>query len=362
MDLSVTSKCDCEVGIRPKTPTLSHCSPSFKMAGHLIHMPTHIDVLVGDYEQCVRDNCRAAVADSFSVVSSPDTAGPNSFYFGYIVHNYHFAVYGAILGAMEGKAMEVATELEQYLTEDLFSENPDLTAYLESYSALKLHVMVRFGRWEEILDVKPPRDKKLMFFRSATLAFAKGLAYANLGDIDNAKREADRYNSMRNDPIAEGRILHNNIVRDLLAVDAPMLAGEIAYKEGRYNEAFKLLRRAVELQDELNYDEPWGKMQPIRHALGGLLLERGHLAEAADVFRTDLRYHPKNPFAVVGLIQCLERKLRSGLLDKDEHIEFTSELNDLQSVLTAQHASEWADFNVRVACACCTIQSDHGCG
>lgn len=343
---------------------LEFCGPlryDFKMAGHLIHMPTHIDVLVGDYEQCVRDNCRAAVADSFSLVSSPDTAGPNSFYFGYIVHNYHFAVYGAILGAMEGKAMEVATELEQYLTEDLFAENPDLTAYLEAYSALKLHVMVRFGRWRELLEVKPPRDKRLMFFRSATLAFAKGLAYANLGDIDNAKREADRYNSIRKDPIADDRILHNNIIRNLLAVDAPMLAGEIAYKEGRYSEAFDLLRKAVRLQDELNYDEPWGKMQPIRHALGGLLLERGHLTEAAGVFRTDLRYHPKNPFALVGLIQCLERKLRSGLLDKDEHLSFTSEVQELHSTLSVQRTSEWADFKVQVACACCTTQDDQCC-
>ena len=208
-------------------------SQSFKMAGHLIHMPTHIDVLVGDYESCVRFNCLAIAADMFAMKSSPDTAGTNSFYFGYIVHNYHFAAYGAILGAMEAKANEIAAELGQHLTEDLFADNPDLTAYLESYSALEVHVMIRFGRWTDILQVKPPKNKQVMFYRAATIAFARGLAFANTGDIINAKKEADRYDSMRNDPIAEHRILHNNIVKDLLDVDAPMLRGEIAYHDLR---------------------------------------------------------------------------------------------------------------------------------
>ena len=330
------------------------------MAGHLIHMPTHIDVLVGDYEACVRFNCLAVVADTFGMKCSPDTAGTNSFYFAYIVHNYHFAAYGALLGGMETKATEVAVELGKHLTEELFAESPDLTAYLESYSALEVHIMVRFGRWSDILDLEPPRDKKLMFFRSATITFARGLAYANLGDISNAKKEADRYDSMRNDPIAGQRILHNNIVKDLLDVDAPMLRGEIAYHEGKHEEAFKLLRKAVELQDGLNYDEPWGKMQPIRHALGGLLLERNHLVEAVEVFRTDLRFHPKNPFALVGLIQCLERQVRSGLLQKDDQASSAREVQDLRETLETQRKSEWADFDVKVACACC-IASEPCC-
>ena len=212
-----------------------------------------------------------------------------------------------------------------------------------------------FGRWNDILQVQQPRNKKVMFFRAATIAFARGLAFANMGDILNAKKEADRYDSLRHDPIAEHRILHNNIVKDLLDVDAPMLRGEIAYHEGRYKDAFKLLRKAVDLQDRLNYDEPWGKMQPIRHALGGLLLERNHLVEAMEVFRTDLRFHPKNPFALVGLIQCLDRQISSGLLHGDEAASRMFEIQELREALATQSKTEWADFNVQVACACCTV-------
>ena len=156
--------------------------------------------------------------------------------------------------------------------------------------------MVRFGRWKELLDVEAPKNSRLMLFRASTIKFAKALAHASLGNVVDAKREANNFDSLRGDPDAKHRILHNNSVETLLAVDAVMARGEIAYREGKYDEAFSLLRKAVDMQDNLNYDEPWGIMQPIRHALGGLLLEQGRIEEAEDVFRKDLVFHPKNPW------------------------------------------------------------------
>jgi tetratricopeptide (TPR) repeat protein len=235
---------------------LKICEPlrqEFPQAGHLIHMPTHIDVLVGDYEKCVLYNCKAIEADKKSMKESPATSGRESFYFGYCVHNWHMAVYGAILGGFEKKAMELALELNGILSEEAFEELPDLTAYLEAYSALDIHVMVRFGRWKEILELALPRNKRLMLFRAATTKFAQSLAHAALGNIAEAKRDANIFDSLRGDPDAGHRILHNNSVENLLAVDAVMLRGEIAYREGNYDEAFDLLRKAVKMQDNLVY-------------------------------------------------------------------------------------------------------------
>ena len=317
-------------------------------------MPTHIDVLVGDYESCVRYNYAAIEADQECIKHSPDTAGLQSFYFGYIVHNYHMLVYGAILGGMEGKAMEIAKQLNSHLTEDVFRENKDLAAYLESYSALDIHVMVRFGRWKEILELEAPSDANMMLFRASTLLYARALAHANLGDIALAKKEAKKFDVCRNDPRAETHILHNNSVANLLAVDAPMLRGEIAYREGNYEEAFRLLRKAAKMQDNLRYDEPWGKMQPIRHALGGLLLEQGQLEEAEEVFREDLKFHPKNPWALTGLINCLKQKSQGSCCSASkEKNDVGTEIETLQAVLDAQRKCEWADYDVTVACECC---------
>ena len=321
----------------------------FPHAGHLIHMPTHIDVLIGDYESCVKYNCAAIEADSHVRRASPSTAGTNSFYFGYIVHNYHMAVYGALLGGMQKKAMEVANELNVLLTEQMFAENPDLTSYLESYSALDIHVMVRFGEWDQILELTLPQDKQLMLYRTASLYYARGLAYATKGMIKDAKLEAERLDGMRGIEEAHFRILHNNSVAELLALDSVMMKGEIAYHDGQYDKAFELLRKAVEMQDNLAYDEPWGKMQPIRHALGGLLFEQGHVEEAEAVFRKDLEYHAKNPWALQGLIRCL--KSAGCCAPGDEVLALEEELK-------LQRACKWADFNVVVPCECCKHPDD----
>ncbi|GKY99549.1 hypothetical protein MPSEU_000909200 [Mayamaea pseudoterrestris] len=334
---------------------LKACKPlrsEFPDAGHLLHMGTHIDVLVGDYESCIAFNQAAILADKHLMAYSPATAGKESFYFGYIVHNYHMLVFGAILGGMEGQAMLAAQELNQVITERMFEEHPDLAAYLESYSALDVHILVRFGRWKEILELELPKNKQLMLFRTASIRYARGLAFAADDDIVEAKREADRLDTLRNMPETDHRILHNNSVDRLLAVDAVMLRGEIAYREGSFDVAFGMLRKGVEMQDNLNYDEPWGKMQPIRHALGGLLLEQGHVDEASDVFRLDLKFHPKNPFALVGLIGCLKRSIGC-CSSKGNTADKEAEIAELEEQLMEQRSLPWADFDVAVACECC---------
>lgn len=358
----------CEMSSEPQK-ALAACDAlrtEFLDAGHLIHMPTHIDVLLGDYESCVQYNISAIIADEKIMRVSPDTAGTESFYFGYIVHNFHMVVFGCILGGMEAIAMEKALELNEFLTEDLFVNNHDLTTYLESYAALDIHILVRFGRWKEILEKIPfPKYPMLMLYRSASLHYARGLALANIGETETAITEANLFDDLRLHKSAEMRILHNNNVANLLAVDAPMLRGEIAYHSGKYEEAFSLLRSAVELQDELNYDEPWGKMQPIRHALGGLLSEQGHYEEAEACFRTDLKFHPGNPWGLVGLITCLEGRLSVGQdgccsKKKDtsssivgrEREEMLAEIVELSTKLAKQRKSKWVDYEISTPCAC----------
>jgi tetratricopeptide (TPR) repeat protein len=269
---------------------------------------------------------------------------------------------------MEAIAMEKAHELNEYLNEDLFVVNPDLTAYLESYAAMDIHVMVRFGRWKEILQIPFPRYPLLMLFRSASLHYARGLALANTGEIQTALTEANLLDDLRFNASTEMRILHNNKVSDLLAVDAPMLRGEIAYFSGKHDEAFTLFRKAVAEQDGLNYDEPWGKMQPIRHSLGGLLCEQGHYIEAEQVFREDLKLHPRNPWGLVGLIGCLNGRLNvvhgdccggtegksSGVkISGKEREHMLQEVQNLTDMLVDQRKSKWADYSISAPCVCC---------
>ena len=117
--------------------------------------------------------------------------------------------------------------------------------------------------------------------------------------------------------VPESRRVHNNTVRDLLEIAHAMLDGELEYRRGHHELAFAHLRRSVELDDALPYDEPWGWMQPTRHALGALLLEQGRVAEAEAVYRSDLGLdgklsracqHPDNLWSLHGLHECLTRR------------------------------------------------------
>ena len=346
-----------------------------------MHMPTHIDVLIGDYDACVRWNDAALIADMKTMERSPETSCVSSFYFGYICHNFHMLIYGGILGAMEEKSMSTARELNSYIDEALFVDRPELAVYLESYGTMDIHILVRFGRWKQILALELPKNPRLMLYRAACVHYAKAIAYANLKDIDAAKEAASEYEELRALPDGKKRLLHNNSVADLLDIDSLMIQGEIAYFEGLPEKAFEKLRYAIQLQDNLNYDEPWGKMQPIRHALGGFLLKEGLVEEAEQVYREDLRRLPKNPWSLKGLMECLRHRTKyysdcvttiderasstccsarnpspSNSIDKlsiSETNALKEELQNIELQFIEQRKSPWADYNVTHSCACC---------
>ena len=257
---------------------------------------------------------------------------------------------------MEQIGMQLATSLSALVNENLFVKVPHLVSYFEKYSAPDIHVLVRYGRWKELLEIEMPADENLMLYRSASILYGRALAFAMSGNFIEATKEADRYDALRKKYTESSqRILDKNSMTDLLAVDAVMIRGEIAYKSGKHAEGIPLLRKAVEMQDKLNFDEPWRKMQPIRHALGGLLLEQGHASEAEAVFRKDLELHPRNPWALTGLIQCLEKVADSRCCCHSVKVDANmSEIQALKEQLRVQRQMEWADYEIVVACECCT--------
>ena len=148
------------------------------------------------------------------------------------------------------------------------------------------------------------------------LRYAKGVAHAALGEVAAAEAEQALFREAVK-RVPKSRYIHNVRCVKLLAIAEEMLEGEIAYRRGEHDVAFARLRAAIALEDDLPYDEPWGWMQPVRHALGALLLEQGRVAEAEAVYREDLglagalpraQIHPDNLWALRGLLDCLERR------------------------------------------------------
>ncbi len=282
-------------------------------SGHLIHMPTHIDVLCGNYRDVVVYNQKAVVADAKFLARE----GAMNFYTLYRCHDHHFVVYGAMFLGQYTPALKAAQELIDTMPEEvLHMPSPPMADFVESYLSVKQHVLVRFGKWREIIAQELPKDPELYCSTTAMMLYAKGVAHSVLGEIEAAERARASFRAARA-RVPESRRLNNNTMIDLLAIADEMLSGELEYRRGNFDLAFAHLRRAVVLDDSLPYDEPWGWMQPTRHALGALLLEQGHLAEAEAVYRADLGFdgktnracwHPENVWSLHGLHECLSRR------------------------------------------------------
>ncbi|MDK3072862.1 hypothetical protein QO034_07050 [Sedimentitalea sp. JM2-8] len=282
-------------------------------AGHLVHMPTHIDVLCGHYHDVVHWNQQAVRAD----LKYYEREGAFNIYTGYRQHNYHFVIYGALFIGQIEPALEAVRGMAATVPEEMLRiESPPMADYFESYMAMEPHILIRFGRWDELIALEPPADPDLYCTLAATTHYARALAFAATGRVAEAEAEEQVFLAAR-DRVPETRLLHNNTVLDLLEIASEMLRGEIEYRKGNFDSAFDHLRRSVALDDALPYDEPWGWMQPARHALGALLFEQGKVAEAEAVYREDLglggtlsraSIHPDNIWSLKGLHDCLKAR------------------------------------------------------
>jgi tetratricopeptide (TPR) repeat protein len=282
-------------------------------SGHLVHMPTHIDVLCGNYRDVVVYNQKAVAVDRKFLARE----GAANVYALYRSHDHHFVVYGAMFLGQYTPAIQAAQELIDTTPEEVLRiPSPPMADFLEGYLSMKQHVLVRFGKWREIIAQELPKDTALYCTTTAMMLYAKGVAHSVLGEIAEADKMRAAFRAARA-RVPDTRRVHNNTIVDLLAIAEEMLTGEFEYRRGNFDLAFSHLRRAIELDDNLPYDEPWGWMQPPRHALGALLLEQGQLAEAEAVYRSDLGFdgklsracqHPENVWSLHGLHECLTRR------------------------------------------------------
>ncbi|CAN3129190.1 Tetratricopeptide repeat protein [Mycobacterium sp. smrl_JER01] len=320
-------------------------------AGHLQHMPSHIDVLCGNYHDSIQANLVAAQVDRRFAADQ----GALNFYSLYRAHNLHFVVYSALFEGNSATALQAADELTAQLTPELLTiESPPMADWLEAFVPLRVHVLVRFGRWAELIETPLPDDRELYCTTTATIHYGRGVAHAACGNLQQAAAERELF-AAAYQRIPDSRYLFNNTSRDILAVAAALLDGEIDYRAERFDSAFAHLRRAVELDDGLPYDEPWGWMQPTRHALGALLLERGQVEEAARVYAADLGLdptlsracqHPGNVWSLHGYRECLQR------LGRDAEAVIIGKQFEL--------AAARADVPIESSCAC-RLQP-HCCG
>ena len=339
--------------------------------GHLVHMPSHIDAWVGQWKEAVECNIAAVEADDRYVEL---TGNESQFYKFYRMHNHHFIVWCAMFEGQYETALKYARKAVDTLPAGdansgvqfmLAGVIPMGAIFLESYVTMPWHVMIRFGKWDEILAEPMYDDKDVFPATIATQHYARGVAYSAKGMVPEAEAEQVLFNEALKNPALAGRVLHNNLMYQdpsdgpcILLVNEAVLSGEIEYRRqylakergeaSDFTEAFDHIRRGVDLSLNLAYNEPWGQMQPVRHILGALLFEQGHVEEAEAVYREDIKLWKDNMWGLSGVKLCLEARG-----------DAPEELAEVTALF--EERSSRADMVPSVTCFCAQTDDEPSC-
>jgi len=299
--------------------------------GHMVHMPSHIDVLAGRWAESIAANERAIRADR-------ETRGrfgtPPGFLWLYMGHNRHMLAFGAM---MSGRGRLAAQHIDELMAELPLETTwaRDWGFVADYFGPMQLEVLLRFGRWDDILAApEPPAHLPLT---RALRHVARAVALAVRGDIPAARAEQELFLAAR-DRVPPDAYAGNSSAAAVLGVAEAMLDGEILILEGRRDEGLARLREAVRREDALRYNEPPDWIIPVRHSLGAALLNAGRFGEAAEVYREDLRKWPENGWSLFGLARALR------------HLGHTEEA----AAVEARFRQAWsqADTDITSSCLC----------
>jgi tetratricopeptide (TPR) repeat protein len=290
---------------------------------HNVHMPSHIDIRNGRWQEAITANVKAIeAARRLRAAGGPPPQGP---IYIYNAHNHHMLAYAAMMTGQSELAISQIRTMAAMFPEDFLR---DFAPFVDPYVAMPYEVLLRFGRWDDVLAA-PDHPAHLPFARAMRLA-ARGIAYAAKGDTTAARREQQAYLAMAR-TIPPGTSAGPVDVQTIIAVATPMLEGEILYRDGKTDEGLAALRGAVKAEDALRYFEPPAWFLPVRHALGAALMRSGNFAEAEQVYREDLRRLPENGWSLFGLAESLRmRGMKDEAAAVQAHFEAVWRVADIQ--------------------------------
>lgn len=301
-------------------------------SGHLVHMPSHIDVRLGRWALAADQNEAAIKADAAYRKISPK----QGFYSVYLAHNHQFLAFAAMMEGRSDVALKAARDMIADVPPEFLRDQPQ---FIDPFMMIVLDVLKRFGRWDDILREPPPA--KNLPITLAMHYFSRGLAYAAKGRIDDALKEQQRFKTAA-EKVPQDAVMAINPAHKVLSIAEHMLAGEIAFRRKNIDEAVKELRAGVELEDGLLYMEPPEWMQPVRHTLGAVLVSAKRYDEAERVYREDLKNWPENAWSLFGLAQCLRAQNR------------TAELSGVEK----QFEKAWSRADVKIGTSCLCVPGE----
>ena len=278
--------------------------PLAPSAGHLVHMPSHIYLRTGDFDEAAKSNEAAIVADRNYIQKS----GANGLYPAmYYNHNIHMLAASYAGNGNYAGAIKAARELAANAGPLVKGAPP-----LEMFMPYAIITMTRFHKWDEMLAY--PRPAPEMLITTAHWHMGRGIAFAEQGKTADAEKELAALREVA-PKIPAGAHLFTTPVSVALKVADELLASEVALSRGDRRGAIEMLRAAVASEAKVNYAEPPDWDLPIREWLGRALLRDGQFAEAEKVYREEITRSPQNGRALFGLAEALRKQGKASSAD-----------------------------------------------
>ncbi|PWV51680.1 lipopolysaccharide assembly protein LapB [Chitinophaga sp. S165] len=268
-------------------------------AGHLLHMPSHIYINTGDYHLGSLSNILAVNADSsYTTACHAQGAYPLAYY----PHNYHFLAATATLEGNSQLAWSTAKQLQQHTATDVMPLPGWGT--LQHYYTIPYYIAVKFAMWDTILSLPaPPKD---LVYPQAVWHYARTMAFLGKNDPPQAQKELANLRELSADTTLQHLTIWDiNTTADLVQIAVKVSSANLAAKQNQLDTSISLLKDAVALEDNLNYNEPPDWFFSVRHYLGAVLLKAGKYNEAEKVYRQDLQTWKKNGWGLIGLYNSL---------------------------------------------------------
>jgi tetratricopeptide (TPR) repeat protein len=297
---------------------------------HNVHMPSHIDIRCGRWHEAIATNAKAVQADKRYRKATANR--PLGLFPMYAAHNQHMLAYAALMTGQSKLAMRYVREMIKDLPAEFVKEN---AALVEAFGAVPMEVMMRFGKWDDIL-AEPENYPDYMPFTRAFHHGVRAIAFAAKSDTENARKEQAIFRELVQ-RVPKETAVSNNTAESIIAVANHMIEGELLIAEGKLDRELDELRAALTLEDALKYDEPPSWMIPLRHTIGANLMAAGRFAEAEQTYRDDLKRLPENGWSLFGLSQALAAQQKGGA-----ELEATR----------ARFNKVWAKADVKITSSC----------
>lgn len=279
------------------------------IGGHVVHMPAHIFVRVGDYQRAIDNNLRSLAVDKEFAQHWGDIPLPNigTYPLSHKIHAGHALDFVRYAATMQGSS-ELAIKSAKQMAEAMSQQGTPMGRMQKRVAAPWVTLKI-FGKWDELLAIEPLKHSTP--YLTGILAYVKGSAHVAKGQFDEAAQKLSEIHRIAASPDVSVNRAGATATAELLALAAHALEGEMKMAQGDLDGAIAAFEKGVALEDTNNYTEPPDWPQSMRLYLGAALLKAGRAADAEAVFRRDLRWHQNNGWSLFGLTQALEAQGKS---------------------------------------------------